>query len=186
MKRCRPGRTGRRLRYWRGYKAGERQMNKKIRIFKKGKTSLPRFAIFRPREEICKMRWTFHQTDDDMNPSVPHGHSDNNLYRLSIWDGKVYRKQSGKLVHVGQAKKKEMIALYRTGQFQVFVNKARDWYKENHTFCPPLTSLTGMSSFYEHYGLTEFRDYKQSVPDMLTISLSINIKNIDKTSYPRY
>ena len=174
--------TGRRLRYWRGYKVGERQMNKKIRIYKKGKPSLPRLTMYRPHEKIYNMRWTFHQTDEDMNPSVPHGHSDDNLYRLRIWDGKVYQKKSGKLVCVGQANKKEMVSLSRIGQFQAFVIKARDWYRENHKVCPPLSSLSGQRSFYEHYGLSDFRGYDQDVPTTLTYSLTIIINNIDNTS----
>ena len=157
-------------------------MNKKIRIYKKGKPSLPRLTMYRPHEKIYNISWTFHQTDEDMNPSVPHGHSDDNLYRLSIWDGKVYQKKSGKLVRVGQAKKKEMISLYRTELFQTFVSKARDWYSENHKFCPPLSSLIGQRSFCEHYGRSDFRGNEQNVPDILTFSLTTIIKNIDNSS----
>lgn len=45
-----------------------------------------------PNIQIRNMLWDFHLYDVDPKPSVPHGHSLEGNFRLSIWDGKVYEK----------------------------------------------------------------------------------------------
>lgn len=102
--------------------------------------------VYRPKEKIYNILWTFHQNDVDDRPSVPHGHSQDNKYRLSIWDGKVYRKQSGKLILEGRAKKSDINKLYNDPKFNDFVLKSREWYKEKHKYCPELKSLITKSS----------------------------------------
>lgn len=103
----------------------------------------PRFTMYRPGFQVCRMTWEFHLTDEDPQPSVPHGHSlgKDRKYRLSIWDGKVYKKQGGKLIYQGNASKKDMLKLYYSTDFQEFFRKAREWYEEKYKRKPPLIPL---------------------------------------------
>lgn len=110
--------------------------------YKIGRKQTTRFTLYRPNFQIYNMEWVFHLTDKDANPSVPHGHSLDNKYRLKIWDGKVYRKQGGKLKYKGKVVKGEMLRLYKSEEFQSFVQKARSLYREQHKMCPLLVPFS--------------------------------------------
>lgn len=150
---------------------------RRLRIKKVKKVSTPRFTMYSLNEKIYKMDWTFHKSDDDPNPSVPHGHSSDNHYRLSIWDGKVYKKQSGKLEYVGRAKRKELQALYKIAAFQTFIVKSREWYKENHPMCPPLSPFSGQRVTMRRYSMRNNRTME--VPETISVTLSIVIAKND-------
>lgn len=99
-----------------------------------------KLSNFRPKEMLANMKWEFHKADADCNPSVPHGHSLEGNYKLSIWDGTVYKIEAGKLSECGKAKKKEMRVLQKDPKFREFVLESRKWYMENYPLIqlPPL------------------------------------------------
>lgn len=150
---------------------------KRLRIKKVKKVSTPRFTMYTPNMKIYKMDWTFHKADDDPNPSVPHGHSSDNQYRLRLWDGKVYKKQSGKLEYVGHAKRKELQALFRIDEFQAFIGKSRVWYKENHPVCPPLSPLSGHRVAMRRF--TARSNQAKDIPETINFALPIVITKKD-------
>lgn len=67
-------------------------------------------------------------------PSVPHGHSSDGKYKLSIWDGTVYKVENGKLIKCCRAKKGEMKALQKDIKFREFVLESRRWYQGNYPY----------------------------------------------------
>jgi len=91
---------------------------------------------YRPKEKIFNIKWEFHKTDADDKPCVPHGHSLDGQYKLSIWDGSVYKINGGQLVRKGKADKSEMIKLVSNPEFLKFVNEARDWYQNEYPYKP--------------------------------------------------
>lgn len=104
----------------------------------------PHFTNLHPSEKIFGQKWFFHKGDDDPNPSVPHGHSEDGKYKLSLWDGKIYSIQSGNVV--GTASKREMKALYSNKAMQQFIMESREWYMQNHPYCPELAPLRAQNA----------------------------------------
>lgn len=111
---------------------------RKLKI-KNSENFRPRFTNLRPKMNIYSQKWIFHKCDEDPNPSVPHGHSEDGKYKLSLWDGKIYSVQTGKMV--GNASKSEMRALYADRAMKQFVAESRAWYENTHPFCPDLFPL---------------------------------------------
>ena len=74
-----------------------------MRNYKKTKF---KYTLLFPKVRVKGMSWVFHKGDDDYRPSVPHGHSTDNLYRLQLWTGNIYEAQTGKLKY--KAKKKDI------------------------------------------------------------------------------
>lgn len=105
--------------------------------FLKVKRDIINITKFRPKSKIYKQYWEFRKTDADFLPSVPHGHSLDGKYKLSLWDGKIYKKKQ----FVGQASVNEMRMLYNDREMRKFVYEARKAYKEIHSFCPVLNPL---------------------------------------------
>lgn len=103
-------------------------MKRYIRIHKS------QFDMYRPKYTLFKMKWDFHKTDDDCNPSVPHGHSVDGRYKMSIWDGKVYDVRTRKLC--GSITRKEIENLHNDAVFMKFVDESREWYKSTHPHYP--------------------------------------------------
>lgn len=152
-------------------------MRKLRRTDKNQKAPPPRHTLYRPAYKILKMLWVFHKGDADCNPSVPHGHSVEGNYRLSLWDGTVYKKHAGKLKLAGTAKPKEMLALFTDSKFQQFVNETRNHYESNNPSCQPLRPLSPYHFAQGKYRL--FRSvnvYRKSV-DIATVSLTIKMKS---------
>lgn len=90
------------------------------------RANIPEYIKLRPGVSIKGMYWEFHKGDNDYNPSVPHGHSLNGLYKLQLWSGNIYEIRSGKLKY--KAKKKDMNALYNYPGFLDFVEECRKEY----------------------------------------------------------
>lgn len=148
-------------------------MKKRI-IKKKINDNHFRTTMYSPRNKIYSIEWIFHQVDEDPKPSVPHGHSKDNKYRLSLWDGKVYKKQAGKLEYVGCAKKKELRLLYKNKNFQEFVAKSRDWYINTHPFCPELSPFFDKKILFKKDVTTIGKN--TDVPDEIVIKLTVRMK----------
>lgn len=140
-------------------------MQRRVRIDRGNAKHLP--TRYRPNFKIFKMNWDFHKFDDDPSPSVPHGHSIDNKYRLSIWDGEVYEKKDGKLNRVGKAKKKDLEDLRKDIKFQAFVLEARDWYEKNHRFCPPLSDNRQTAAARELYS--------GATPDSYSVTIKVEM-----------
>ena len=98
-----------------------------MRNYKKTKF---KYTLLFPKVRVKGMSWVFHKGDDDDRPSVPHGHSTDNLYRLQLWTGNIYEAQTGKLKY--KAKKKDIKALYNYPGFLEFVNECREEYMKRH------------------------------------------------------
>lgn len=113
-------------------------------IIKRRVVKQSRLTNLHPSEKIFGQRWVFHKGDDDPNPSVPHGHSEDGKYKLSLWDGKIYSIQSGNIV--GTASKREMEALHSNKTMQQFIIESREWYVQNHPYCPELAPLRGQNA----------------------------------------
>lgn len=146
---------------------------------------VPRITMYSPSEKVYKIRWDFHKGDDDPNPSIPHGHSQDNKYRLSIWDGKVYEKKDGKLKCVGQAKGKEMRALRANNIFKNFVSETRSWYIENHPYCPELLPLRNKLYSYGHRHVRSLVGICKA-PDEFTVVLSVSLRGCSARKAKRY
>lgn len=111
----------------------------RIRLSKHRKPNYPQMTAYCPRRAINKKYWCFHIGDDDPFPSVPHGHSTDNKYKLSIWDGYVYSIKTGEIV--GKAERSELLFLERDHKFQDFIERSRGWFAKAHSFVPPLKPL---------------------------------------------
>lgn len=131
------------------------------------------FWSYRPKDKIYKILWEFHKGDDDPSPSVPHGHSLDRKYKLSIWDGSVYKVSDGE--RIGVASKRELLNLYKDKRFQQFVFETREWYTENHPFCPPLAPLNNAVAAQR---ATIFKVYRknQDTPQKFVCEISVKIK----------
>lgn len=70
---------------------------------------IPKIQRYRPEIKIYKLKWEFHQYDDDPWPSVPHGHALEADYVLQLWSGNVYHKITRR--YIGRASKKEISKL---------------------------------------------------------------------------
>ena len=86
----------------------------------------PEILLFSPKLQIKKMHWIFHKGDNDYNPSVPHGHSKDNRFKLELWTGAVYNTLTNK--KCGRASVKEMSELYNYPGFVEFVEECRREY----------------------------------------------------------
>lgn len=121
---------------------------------------------------LANMKWEFHKADADCNPSVPHGHSLEGKYKLSIWDGTVYKIESGKLIECGKAKRKEMKALQKNAKFRDFVLESRKWYMENY----PLIQLSPLKDEKSIIGITSRRgSFSKSVPETLYLNIEVSL-----------
>ena len=110
-----------------------------VRLSKHKKANYSQMTAYRPCKAIHKKYWCFHIGDDDPFPSVPHGHSTDNKYKLSIWDGYVYLIKTGEIV--GKVKRSELLFLESDHKFQDFIKRSRSWFSESHSFLPPLKPL---------------------------------------------
>ncbi|WP_026658211.1 hypothetical protein [Butyrivibrio sp. AC2005] len=131
-----------------------------------------RFA-FRPQYKIANMMWNFHKYDDDDKPSVPHGHSLDGKYKLSIWDGTVYEIKDKKLIKVGTAKKADMKSLNKDKKFTTFVKEEREWYGQEHPYKPLPSLKKGLWSTWKNDDLG-FSGYKPQ--NNFTICIPVKIK----------
>ena len=113
---------------------------------KRREVKQPHFTNLHPKEKVFGQRWFFHKGDDDPFPSVPHGHSEDGKYKLSLWDGKIYSVQNGTVV--GIASNREMRSLHSSKFMQQFVMESRDWYIQNHPYCPELAPLRSSSFIF--------------------------------------
>lgn len=87
----------------------------------------PSILMFSPHIPIKKMYWIFHKGDSDFNPSVPHGHSIDNRYKLELWSGAVYSTSTNK--KCGTASRKDMLKLRNYTGFAKFVEECRQEYR---------------------------------------------------------
>lgn len=85
---------------------------------------------YSPIEKVFNMRWDFHKYDRDGFPSVPHGHSFDGKYKISLWDGSIYDRTTGK--KVGNAKKKDLNKWQKNKIFMEFYYGAREWYMSEY------------------------------------------------------
>lgn len=109
-------------------------------ILKKRNTHLLRahsFSIrgYKTPNKIYKLIWTFHLTDADCWPSVPHGHNDEKGLKLDIITGEVFSAAGGKCV--GHATLKELNKLNANKRFRQFVRQHVTWYRQTY----PNTSI---------------------------------------------
>jgi len=81
-----------------------------------------------PRLQVKGVIWNFHKLDPDPYPSVPHGHSQDEKYKLELWTGNIINIQTGK--RCGKAPDKEMKQLYNYPGFTDFVDICRDEYRK--------------------------------------------------------
>lgn len=101
------------------------------------KNSLP--LVLKTRTKIWNMIWDFHKGDDDMNPSVPHGHSIDGKYKIELWSGTVYDRRTKKVI--GKALRKEIEDLYNNPSFLFFVKEVRESYLQRHPHIRQLPEL---------------------------------------------
>lgn len=85
---------------------------------------------YKTPERIRRRIWIFHEEDTDLQPSILHGHSQDDSYRLDAITGKFYEKD--KLdKSIGTLRKKELSKLHGDKKFQVFtINRIR-WVNKN-------------------------------------------------------
>ena len=95
---------------------------------------------YKPRYTVYSVKWTFHLTDDDPNPTIPHGHGEykGEALKLSLWDGEITRLSGKKWIHKGWASKSDMQMLYNDQMMETFAEEARKWYIKNHKITPDL------------------------------------------------
>ena len=105
-----------------------------------------RRTMLAPRTKVKGMTWEFHKGDNDNQPSVPHGHSQDGKYKLQLWSGNIYNVVTGKLEF--RAKKKEMKNLQNYPGFKEFVNECREEYKTRN----PAIALPELSGYLYRQG----------------------------------
>ena len=106
-----------------------------------------RTTLLRPKTKVHGMLWTFHKTDDDNWPSVPHGHSIDGKYKLELWSGNIYEISTRQLVF--RARKKDMKNLIAYPGFLEFVKECRKEYKHRN----PITPMPELScKLYKYRG----------------------------------
>lgn len=95
---------------------------------------------YKPKYSVYDVKWIFHKTDEDPEPTIPHGHGEykGEPLKLSLWDGEVLKLSGKKWIHKGWASKKDMAVLYSDPIMAAFVDEARKWYIENHLNEPEL------------------------------------------------
>lgn len=103
----------------------------------------PLIAMLSPKVKIKGIYWDFHKGDNDSKPSVPHGHGKmkDGVYKLELWNGKIYKVQNRKLVYKYMAKEKDMEALYKYPDFLDFIQECREEYENRfpHISLPDLS-----------------------------------------------
>lgn len=100
---------------------------------------------YKPRYTVYSVKWTFHLTDDDPKPTIPHGHGEykGETLKLSLWDGEITRLSGKKWIHKGWASKSDMQMLYNDQMMETFAEEARKWYIKNHKITPDLKPRRG-------------------------------------------
>lgn len=88
-------------------------------------------TLYRPNYKLYNEIWNMRLDDPDHFPSVPHGHSLSNRYKLNVWNGEVFNRQTGK--KVGKVPKKELRRLHQDDDFLDF---ARITIKTHHEIFP--------------------------------------------------
>ncbi len=136
-----------------------------------------RFA-FRPQYKIANMMWDFHKYDDDDKPSVPHGHSLDGKYKLSIWDGTVYEIKDKKLIKVGTAKKADMKSLFDNKKFHAFVDEEQEWYRKAH----PYKTLSFKDGLWPTWKSDNLGFSKRKPQHVFSISIPVKIKESKGTT----
>ena len=89
--------------------------------------NIHRMTCLHPKVIVCRRRWIFRKYDLDPFPSIPHGHSEDNKYKLNIDTGEIVDKQGH---HVGQVSKKELNSLLEVPNFKDFVKEAKKYHEE--------------------------------------------------------
>ena len=136
-----------------------------------------RITNLSPKYTIYAVKWTFHLSDDDPEPTIPHGHGNLNgdSLKLSLWDGEVLKKSGKKWVHKGWASKSELTLLYADQQMRDFVDRARDWYIENHRIIPNIRPRKVLSiSRLRRVSLKRTMKIKKADLDKITVVLHCN------------
>jgi hypothetical protein len=73
--------------------------------------------------------WTFHLTDADFFPSIPHGHWKGwEQPKLDPYRGWIYRED----VQQGRVKREDIVELWNEVEFRKFAKKAIEYYIEHH------------------------------------------------------
>lgn len=83
--------------------------------------------VYKPNYQLCKMKWEFHQYDDDPFPSIPHGHC--GQFKLDTVNGYVYRGKT----KVGELKQRELDRLNNDKKFIELKEKAIEYYNSIKT-----------------------------------------------------
>lgn len=106
------------------------------RVFLKKKNQLllksSSFSIrrYRTSEKLYKLFWSFHLTDADYWPCVPHGHNDEKGLKLDIITGEVFSVTTRKCV--GSVTAKELQKLNANRRFRNFVYQHVSWYRQTY------------------------------------------------------
>ena len=78
---------------------------------------------------MCGVRWYMNNHDEDINmPSCPHCHAHGKNWKLNIYTGRIYDKNS----YIGQISKKEFHNMWCQKEFCDAVLRERKWYNENY------------------------------------------------------
>lgn len=86
---------------------------------------------YKPSYTIFRSKWEMHKNDADPNPSVPHGHSLDQRYKLDVWNGDVISTKTNEVV--GRADKKEIQTLHKNNAFK---NVAREAIRIHQSLYP--------------------------------------------------
>lgn len=77
------------------------------------------------------VKWTIHNHDDDINdPSCPHMHAIGKPWKLDLYTGAIYNKNTGK--YLGTIKYKDLLAIWRAKGVLKVILAERAIYEELH------------------------------------------------------
>ena len=85
---------------------------------------------YKTPERIRSRIWIFHKDDTDLQPSVLHGHSQDDNYRLDAMTGMFYRGDDLDK-NVGTLTDKELRKLHNNKRFQEFAIERILWVNEH-------------------------------------------------------
>lgn len=75
-----------------------------------------------------KLRWLWHENDQDMWPSYPHLHAKKGSYKMDIYTGTIYETHQNTVVR--NLSNKEMKKLWEQKKFCKHVEEKRKFYME--------------------------------------------------------
>ena len=99
------------------------------------KAKVAKFTLYRPKYELCKIRWEFNPFDADTNPhlSIPHGDDISPTYhtlKLNVDNGFIYTARQRKFY--GKLTKKELLRLQSDPKFLAIKEEALKYNKKSN------------------------------------------------------